>query len=113
MPASHFESPAAEFSSAELTELLEKHGAIGIAELMNFPGVVNGDPDVLAKIATAGLKRVDGHVPGVAGHQLDAYLAAGVESDHECTDLEEAEEKRRKGMWIFIREGSASRTSSP
>ena len=109
MPASHFESPAAEFSSAELTELLEKHGAIGIAELMNFPGVVNGDPDVLAKIATAGLKRVDGHTPGVVGHQLDAYLAAGVESDHECTDLEEAEEKRRKGMWIFIREGSASR----
>ena len=109
VPASHFESPAAEFSSAELTELLEKHGAIGIAELMNFPGVVNGDPDVLAKIATAGLKRVDGHAPGVVGHQLDAYLAAGVESDHECTDLEEAEEKRRKGMWIFIREGSASR----
>jgi adenine deaminase len=76
---------------------------------MNFPGVVNGDPEVLAKIATAGHKRVDGHAPGVAGCQLDAYLAAGVESDHECTELEEAEEKRRKGMWIFIREGSASR----
>jgi adenine deaminase len=109
VPASHFESPAAEFSSAELTELLEKHGAIGIAEFMDFPGVVNGDPEVLAKIATAGNKRVDGHAPGVAGRQLDAYLAAGVESDHECTDLKEAEEKRRKGMWIFIREGSASR----
>lgn len=109
VPASHFESPAAEFSSAELTELLEKHGAIGIAEVMNFPGVVNGDPEVLAKIATAGDKRVDGHAPGLVGCQLDAYLVAGVESDHECTDLEEAEEKRRKGMWIFIREGSASR----
>ena len=70
---------------------------------------MNGDPEVLAKIATAGHKRVDGHAPGLSGRQLDAYLAAGVESDHECTDLEEAEEKRRKGMWIFIREGSASR----
>jgi adenine deaminase len=109
VPASHFESPAAEFSSVELTELLEDHGAVGIAEVMDFPGVVNGNPEVLAKIATAGNKRVDGHAPGVVGRQLDAYLAAGVESDHECTDLEEAEEKRRKGMWIFIREGSASR----
>jgi adenine deaminase len=109
VPASHFESPAAEFGSAELTELLDRDGAIGIAEVMNFPGVVNGDPEVLAKIATAGRKRVDGHAPGLSGRQLDAYLAAGVESDHECTQLEEAEEKRRKGMWVFIREGSASR----
>jgi adenine deaminase len=109
VPASQFESPAAEFSSIELNELLEKHGAIGIAEVMNFPGVINGDPEVLAKIAAAGGKRVDGHAPGVVGRGLDAYLAAGVESDHECTDLDEAEEKRRKGMWIFIREGSASR----
>jgi adenine deaminase len=109
VPASHFESPAAEFSSAELRELLDEHGAIGIAEFMDFPGVVSGDPEVLAKIATAGHKRVDGHAPGVVGRQLDAYLAAGIESDHECTQLEEAEEKRRKGMWIFIREGSASR----
>ncbi len=109
VPASQFESPAAEFSSAELTDLLDNHGAIGVAEVMNFPGVVNGDPEVLAKIATAGQKRVDGHAPGVVGRNLDAYLAAGVESDHECTDIEEADEKRRKGMWIFIREGSASR----
>ena len=65
VPASHFESPAAEFSSAELTELLEKHGAIGVAEFMNFPAVVNGDPEALAKIATVGHKRVDGHAPGL------------------------------------------------
>jgi len=109
VPASHFESPAAEFSCTEMTELLEEHGAIGIAELMDFSGVVNGDPEVLAKIATAGYKRVDGHAPGLSGRHLDAYLAAGVESDHECTELEEAEEKRRKAMWVFIREGSASR----
>jgi adenine deaminase len=109
VPASHFESPWAELGAADLAELLSEHGAIGIAEFMNFPGVVNGDPDALAKIATAGNKRVDGHAPGLSGRQLDAYLAAGVESDHECTVLEEAEEKRRKGMWVFIREGSASR----
>lgn len=109
VPASRFESPGAELGHAELTELLEKHGAIGVAEVMNFPGVVAGDPETLAKIATAGYRRVDGHAPGLSGRQLDAYLAAGIESDHECTMLEEAEEKRRKGMWIFVREGSASR----
>jgi adenine deaminase len=109
VPASHFESPWAELGAAELTELLDQHGAIGIAEFMNFPSVLNGDPAALAKIATAGNKRVDGHAPGLCGRQLDAYLAAGVESDHECTELEEAEEKRHKGMWLFIREGSASR----
>ena len=63
---------------------------------------------MLARIATAGSRRVDGHAPGLSGALLDAYLAAGVESDHECTELAEAEEKRRKGMWIFIRQGSAS-----
>ncbi|MHB8245972.1 MAG: adenine deaminase [Acidimicrobiales bacterium] len=108
VPASPFESPGAELHEKEISELLQAHGAIGIAEVMNFPGVVNGDPEVLAKIATAGHKRVDGHAPGLSGRPLDAYLAAGIESDHECTTLEEATEKRRKGMWIFIRQGSAS-----
>lgn len=109
VPASPFESPAAELSHEQLADLLDLHGAIGVAEVMNFPGVISGDPEMLAKIATARDRRVDGHAPGVRGRELDAYLAAGVESDHECTELSEAEEKRRKGMWIFIREGSASR----
>lgn len=109
VPASPFESPGAEIGDVELAELLGVDGALGVAEVMNFPGVVHGDPAVLAKIAAAGHRRVDGHAPGLVGHQLDAYLAAGVESDHECTELAEAEEKRRKGMWVFIREGSASR----
>jgi adenine deaminase len=109
VPASPFESPGAELGHAEVASLLDEHGAIGVAEVMNFPGVISGDPEVLAKIATAGVRRVDGHAPGILGRQLDAYLAAGVESDHECTQLEEAEEKRRKGMWVFVREGSASR----
>ena len=109
VPASPFESPGAEVHAAEVHELLTMHGAIGVAEVMNFPGVVAGDADLLAKIAAAGDRRVDGHAPGLSGPALDAYLAAGVESDHECTMLEEAQEKRRKGMWIFVRQGSASK----
>jgi adenine deaminase len=108
VPASPFESSGAELFAPDVRALLEEHGAIGVAEVMNFPAVVAGDPEMLARIATAGRRRVDGHAPGLSGRALDAYLAAGVESDHECTELEEAEEKRRKGMWIFIRQGSAS-----
>jgi adenine deaminase len=108
VPASPFESPGAELFAADVATLLDQYDAIGVAEVMNFPGVIAGDPEMLARIATAGSRRVDGHAPGLSGALLDAYLAAGVESDHECTELAEAEEKRRKGMWIFIRQGSAS-----
>jgi len=109
VPASPFESPGAEVHTAEVRRLFDELGAIGLAEVMNYPGVVAGDPELLAKIAAAGDLRVDGHAPGLTGRQLDAYLAAGVESDHECTTADEAAEKRRKGMWIFARQGSASR----
>jgi adenine deaminase len=109
VPASPFESPGAEVHAADVRALLLDHGAIGVAEVMNYPGVVAGDADLLAKIAAAGDRRVDGHAPGLSGRLLDAYLAAGIESDHECTLLSEAEEKRRKGMWIFVRQGSASK----
>ena len=108
VPASPFESAGAALDHTDVASLLESHGAIGVAEVMNFPGVINGDPEMLARIAVAGSARVDGHAPGVLGRWLDAYLAAGVESDHECTTLAEAEEKRAKGMWVFIRQGSAS-----
>ena len=109
VPASPFESPGAKIGAAEVRELLADHGAIGVAEVMNYPGVVAGDTELLAKIAAAGDRRVDGHAPGLSGRDLDAYLAAGVESDHECTMLDETAEKRRKGMWIFVRQGSASK----
>ena len=109
VPASPFESPGAELHTAEVRQLLDEFGAIGVAEVMNYPGVVAGDAELLAKIAAAGGRRVDGHAPGLTGRALDAYLAAGIESDHECTTLAEAAEKRRKGMWIFARQGSASR----
>jgi adenine deaminase len=108
VPASPFESPGAELFARDVATLLDDYAAIGVAEVMNFPGVIAGDPEMLARIATAGSRRVDGHAPGLTGALLDAYLAAGVESDHECTELAEAEEKRRKGMWVFIRQGSAS-----
>jgi adenine deaminase len=108
VPASEFEGSGAALDSADIRELIERHGARGVAEVMNFPGVIAGDPEMLARIAAAGHRRVDGHSPGVLGSALDAYLAAGVESDHECTTLEEAVERRRKGMWVFIRQGSAS-----
>jgi adenine deaminase len=108
VPASPFESAGASFDAGDVRELIERHGALGVAEVMNFPGVIAGDPEMLARIAAAGHRRVDGHSPGVTGRALDAYLAAGAESDHECTGVEEALERRRKGMWLFIRQGSAS-----
>ncbi len=108
VPASEFERSGAVLQAGDIRDLVTRHGALGIAEVMNFPGVIAGDPEMLARIAAAGGLRVDGHSPGVTGRALDAYLAAGVESDHEATTLEEAEEKRRKGMWVFLRQGSAS-----
>jgi adenine deaminase len=108
VPASPFESAGATLDAGDVRELIERHGALGVAEVMNFPGVIGGDPEMLARIAAAGHRRVDGHSPGVAGRALDAYLAAGAESDHETTRLEDAHERRQKGMWLFIRQGSAS-----
>jgi adenine deaminase len=108
VPASLFERSGAELDAGDIRELIGRHGALGVAEVMNFPGVIAGEEEMLARIAAAGPLRVDGHSPGVSGPALDAYLAAGVESDHESTRLEEALEKRRKGMWVFLRQGSAS-----
>src|SRR4029077_6948370 len=97
VPASPFESPGAEIGVPELETLLDDVGSIGVAEVMHFPAVIAGAPEFRAKIAAAGSsRRVDGHAPGLGGRALDAYLAAGVESDHESTLLAEAEEKRRK-----------------
>jgi adenine deaminase len=108
VPASGFEQSGAMLDAGDIRELIERHGARGVAEVMNFPGVIAGDPEMRARVAAAGELRVDGHSPGVTGPMLDAYIAAGVESDHESTRLAEAEEKRRKGMWVFLRQGSAS-----
>ncbi|MHB8263311.1 MAG: adenine deaminase [Acidimicrobiales bacterium] len=108
VPASGFESSGAIFDLDEMKEVLGSPLGIGIAEVMNYPGVIHGDEALIAKIAAAGSKRVDGHAPGMRGRDLDAYLCAGIESDHEMVGYEEAVEKRRKGMWVFLRQGSAS-----
>jgi adenine deaminase len=110
VPASPFESSGATVTADDIARFLaEEPNAIGVAEMMDVPGVVGGRDDALAKIAAAAERHIDGHAPGLSGRRLNAYLAAGVRSDHECTTYEEALEKRRLGMWIMIREGSAAR----
>src|SRR5262245_6192078 len=110
VPASPFESNGATVTAEDIAAFLhEEPNAIGLAEMMDYPAVVAGDGEALAKIGSVGGRHVDGHAPGLSGRDLNAYIAAGVMSDHECTTYEEALEKRRMGMWIMIREGSAAR----
>jgi adenine deaminase len=106
VPASPFESPVGPLGPDEMREILRHPRALGVAEMMNFPGVIAGDPDVLARMVAP---HVDGHAPGVLGAALDAYVAAGIRSDHEATTAAEALEKRRRGMWVLIREASNAR----
>jgi len=111
VPATDMETAGAELSAADIAALLDEEGVIGLAEMMNYPGVLLGLPEVLAKIEAAQARGlpVDGHAPGLSGRDLAAYAAAGVGSDHECTTVEEAREKLRLGMYIMIREGTTSR----
>ena len=107
VPASQFESPRRELTPGDLASLLRRRRVIGLAEMMNFPGVIAGAPSELAKLALA--QHVDGHAPGVLGRSLQAYAAAGIRSDHEAYSVEEGRERLRAGMWLLIREGSAAR----
>jgi adenine deaminase len=107
VPASQFESPRRELTPGDLDSLLRRRRVIGLAEMMNFPGVINGAPSELAKLALA--DHVDGHAPGVLGRSLQAYAAAGIRSDHEAYTPDEGRERLRAGMWLLIREGSAAR----
>ncbi|TMB86338.1 MAG: adenine deaminase [Chloroflexi bacterium] len=109
VPASRFESPRRPFSTGDIESLLRRHRTIGVAEMMNFPGVIAGDPAEVAKLTTGLTSHVDGHAPGVRGAALNAYIAAGIGSDHEATTYEEALEKRRLGMWVMLREASIAR----
>jgi adenine deaminase len=109
VPATHMETAGAVLTAADIEELLADERVIGLAELMNFPGVLFRVPEVLDKIRIAGNRPVDGHAPGLSGLDLNAYIAAGVRSDHECTSVEEAREKLRRGMHILIREGTTAR----
>ena len=109
VPASQFESPRRPFTPGDIESLLRRHRTIGVAEMMNFPGVIAGRESELAKLTTGLTDHVDGHAPGVRGPQLNAYIAAGIRSDHEATTFEEALEKRRLGMWVLLREASIAR----
>ena len=109
VPASQFESPRRPFDPGDLEALLRRRRVIGLAEMMNFPGVVSGAASELAKLAVEGADHVDGHAPGVLGKDLQAYAAAGIGSDHEAYTYEEGLERLRAGMWLLIREASAAR----
>ena len=109
VPASSFESPRRSFTPGDIESLLRRHRVIGIAEMMNFPGVIAGAESELAKLRTGLTDHVDGHAPRVRGPQLNAYIAAGIRSDHEAVSFEEALEKRRLGMWVMLREASIAR----
>jgi adenine deaminase len=109
VPASRFESPRRALTPGDLQGLLRRRRVIGLAEMMNFPGVVAGDPHELEKLGLELATHVDGHAPGVLGRDLQAYAAAGIRSDHECYSAEEGRERLRAGMWVLIREASAAR----
>jgi adenine deaminase len=111
VPATPFETSGAILNSGNVGELIKRNDFYYLAEMMNFPGVINDDPEVLKKIqhARSVNKPVDGHVPGLTGQDLDKYIDAGITTDHECGNYEEAVEKLKKGMKIQIREGSAAK----
>lgn len=111
VPALPFEDAGAVLRAADLAELLDDEKVAGLGEMMNVPGVLSGDADVLEKIRAARRRggQVDGHSPGLKGEGLDVYSAAGVGTDHECTSVEELRDRIRRGMYVLLREGSASR----
>jgi adenine deaminase len=109
VPASSFESPRRPLNEGDLQGLLRRRRVLGLAEMMNFPGVVAGDQRELAKLGLDGARHVDGHAPGLLGKALNAYTAAGIRSDHEARSVEEGRERLRAGLWLLIREASGAR----
>jgi adenine deaminase len=109
VPASHLETSGARLDASDLASLIAEPEVLGLAEVMNFPGVIQGDEEVLRKLAAFEGRVIDGHCPRLTGLPLNAYAAAGIGSDHESTELDEAREKLRLGMTLFLREGTAAR----
>ena len=115
VPATSYETSGFDLASYDLSLLMDDPSVLGVAEMMNFPSVLNCDKEVMAKLKLGQTKhkKIDGHAPGLHGKDLCAYIAAGVMSDHECTTVEEAMEKLELGMHIMIREGSAAKDLEP
>ena len=109
VPATSLETSGARLDARDIRAALRWGNAIGLGEVMNFPGVLGGDREVLEKMAVARTSSIDGHAPGLRGRGLNAYIASGILSDHESTTAEEAEEKLRRGMYLMIREGSSEK----
>lgn len=109
VPATHLETAGARLGATDLVPFMDDPKVIGLAEFMNFPGVLAGDPDCLAKLEAFAGRHIDGHAPLLSGMDLNGYLAAGIRTDHEITSEAEALEKLRKGMHVLIREGSVSK----
>jgi adenine deaminase len=109
VPSTDMETSGARLSSSDLLKIVHKEWVLGLGEVMNFPGVIDEDPEILRKIEIAKGKRIDGHAPMLAGNDLNAYISVGIGSDHECTTLKEAREKLQKGMYIMIREGTVAK----
>ena len=111
VPATPFETSGAILNGKEVEKNIKKDSFFGLGEFMNYPGVINADPDVLRKLEAAhnAGKIIDGHAPDVSGYGLNAYICGGVSTDHECATGEEIEEKISKGMYIHIRHGSSTR----
>jgi adenine deaminase len=109
VPASQFESPRRPLDPGDLESLMRRRRVLGLAEMMNFPGVIAGDPAELEKLQLDGAEHVDGHAPGLLGKELQAYAASGIRSDHEALTVEEGRERLRAGMWLLVREASMAR----
>ena len=109
VPATHLETAGASLPPDDIKEILSWDETTGLGEMMNFPGVLFADGQVLAKINASQDKVIDGHAPGLGGRDLNAYIAAGMTSDHESTRFSESQEKLRKGMYVMIREGSSEK----
>jgi adenine deaminase len=109
VPASAFESPRRPLRPGDLEGLLRRRRVLGLAEMMNFPGVVSGSESELEKLQLPGATHVDGHAPSLLGKELNAYAAAGIRSDHEMSTIEEGRQRLRAGMWVLIREASGAR----
>ena len=111
VPATPFDEPGATLEAGSLRQFYDRHRVLGLAEMMDYPGVIKDEEQVHEKIKDAfdNNKVVDGHAPMVTGRDLDKYISSGISSDHECTSIEEALEKLSKGQWLMIREGTAAR----